>query len=677
MADMLVADKPNSIHSVPVSSQLLTKDKGWIRVDEITYQDEIAQWDNGIITFVNPTNIILRKSDSDIYTFKNKVGFKMVTTDLHRVLLYNNTTNKYETMLAKDVPISRNYSIPLAGKYVGKGIPDLSENLIKLLVAIQADGTLSKDCSAIQFGLYKKRKIERLNSILNSLNLKYIKRYIPIREDQKATLDGYSYRINACDVTVLLRSFLEEDKSFKNILLNMSEDQVNIFLNEIPLWDGTLLDNSTFVLDTTNLKVRDFVQTLLHLNEQKGFGGSYVKKNKSFNGVSEVDCLIHRVSQSKRNPFVSTSSFDIINEYSEEMVGCVSVPSSYIMVKQENNIFISGNCLSSDTELLTETGWVNYKSVSEDTLVCQWSKIDNSLSYVKPEEIIKREYTGNMIHLVGERIDHLVSPEHRIVVYNEDVNSYVDVLAKDLHSYSINNPNCFIPASGSNSINDTLQQVIDYYLTDCREEFEFVNGKAIGYFVGTYDKELIDQLQEDLFINDCVALINIKDTHRGPLYQTLIPRKPKNLKGHYLHHMSITEVAYELPDKTIWCVSVPSTYIVTRRNNKINISGNCVNARKMGITRDAAKTFAYSILYGAGPPKLAKSLGISLDEAKRLYKAYWDGLPGMVQLKDNVEKFWEKTGKKYIKGIDGRNLIVRSKHSLLNLLFQSARGLTS
>ena len=674
---MLVADKPNSIHSVPVSSQLLTKDKGWIRVDEITYQDEIAQWDNGIITFVNPTNIILRKSDSDIYTFKNKVGFKMVTTDLHRVLLYNNTTNKYETMLAKDVPISRNYSIPLAGKYVGKGIPDLSENLIKLLVAIQADGTLSKDCSAIQFGLYKKRKIERLNSILNSLNLKYIKRYIPIREDQKATLDGYSYRINACDVTVLLRSFLEEDKSFKNILLNMSEDQVNIFLNEIPLWDGTLLDNSTFVLDTTNLKVRDFVQTLLHLNEQKGFGGSYVKKNKSFNGVSEVDCLIHRVSQSKRNPFVSTSSFDIINEYSEEMVGCVSVPSSYIMVKQENNIFISGNCLASDTELLTETGWANYKAVTKDTLVCQWSKTDNSLSYVKPEEIIKREYTGNMIHLVGERIDHLVSPEHRIVVYNEDVNSYVDVLAKDLHSYSINNPNCFIPASGSNSINDTLQQVIDYYLTDCREEFEFVNGKAIGYFVGSYDKELIDQLQEDLFINDCVALINIKDTHRGPLYQTLIPRKPKNLKGHYLHHMSITEVAYELTEKTIWCVSVPSTYIVTRRNNKINISGNCVNARKMGITRDAAKTFAYSILYGAGPPKLAKSLGISLDEAKRLYKAYWDGLPGMVQLKDNVEKFWEKTGKKYIKGIDGRNLIVRSKHSLLNLLFQSARGFTS
>ena len=45
------------------------------------------------------------------------------------------------------------------------------------------------------------------------------------------------------------------------------------------------------------------------------------------------------------------------------------------------------------------------------------------------------------------------------------------------------------------------------------------------------------------------------------------------------------------------------------------------------------------------------------------------------ELKDRVEKFWESTGKKYILSIDKRKLFVRSKHSLINLLFQSTGAL--
>lgn len=675
LAEMLVADKPNSVHSMPLSTQVLTKDKGWITFSDLTMEDEIAQWENNVITFVKPTNIIIRKSDSDIYTFENKVGFKMVTTDLHRVLLFNKVTEEYETMLAKDVPSLEKYTIPTSGIYQGEGISELTNDMIKLLVAIQADGTLAKDCSAIQFGLYKRRKIERFENLLISLDLKYTKTYIPIRTEQKSTLDGYAFRINSCDLTILLRSYLNEDKSFKNSLFNMNYEQRQVFLDEIHHWDGTLLKNGTTVLDTTSKLSRDFIQTLYHLHGIKTQAFTYNKKNKSFNSNEDRVCTIYRVVQSKRKPFISTRTLNITHEYSEEMVGCVSVPSTYIMVKQEDNVFVSGNCLSSDTEVLTEDGWIDYKSINKDTLVCQWSKIDNTISFVKPTDIIQRQHNDHMVHILGERIDHLVSLEHRIVVYNEDSEAYVDVLAKDLNLYAYNNPNCFIPASGSNLINDTLDDVINYYLVDCKEDFEFINSKESGHFVASYNKDLIDQLQEDLFINNCIALINIKETHKGPLYQTLVPKKIKNLKGHYLKHTTIKVVDYALEDKTIWCVSVPSTYIVTRRNNKINISGNCVNSRKMGISRDMAKTFAYSILYGAGPPKLAKSLGVSLEEAKKLYKAYWEGLPGLLQLKTKVEEFWESTHKRHIKAIDGRNLLVRSKHSLLNLLFQSAGAL--
>lgn len=77
-------------------------------------------------------------------------------------------------------------------------------------------------------------------------------------------------------------------------------------------------------------------------------------------------------------------------------------------------------------------------------------------------------------------------------------------------------------------------------------------------------------------------------------------------------------------------------------------------------------------MYGAQPEKLAKMLRIPLKEAERLYEAYWDAVPALKELKERVEAFWKKTGKQYILGIDGRKLYVRSQHSLINLLFQSA-----
>ena len=43
----------------------------------------------------------------------------------------------------------------------------------------------------------------------------------------------------------------------------------------------------------------------------------------------------------------------------------------------------------------------------------------------------------------------------------------------------------------------------------------------------------------------------------------------------------------------------------------------------------------------------------------------------MSKLRDAVEDKWTERGKKYIIGVDGRKINTRSKHSLLNALFQS------
>lgn len=335
----------------------------------------------------------------------------------------------------------------------------------------------------------------------------------------------------------------------------------------------------------------------------------------------------------------------------------------------------SVHCLSSDTLLLSSEGWKSVDEVNQDTLVAQWNKLSSEITFVNPENIVKRNvYEGeSLVHIHGDRLDIKVTDNHRMIIYNTDIHEYVDIVAGKLKDYCIDNPNCYIPASGYN-VEDSLEFLIDYYVNEVPHFFDDVIEKDSGYVVYSSDLSLIEEVQEELLLNNCISIIHTKYRGDVPIYQTLIPKKAGNLKGHFLRHSQI-DIISPVTKEDVWCVTVPTSYILTKRNNKIAVVGNCVNARNMGITRDQAKTFGYSILYGAGPPKLAKSLGVSLAEAQELYKKYWEGLPGLLQLKNAVEKFWESTNKEYILAFDGRKLLARSKHSLLNLLFQSAGAL--
>lgn len=96
-----------------------------------------------------------------------------------------------------------------------------------------------------------------------------------------------------------------------------------------------------------------------------------------------------------------------------------------------------------------------------------------------------------------------------------------------------------------------------------------------------------------------------------------------------------------------------------------------LNANKLGISRDQAKSISYALMYGASYKKLKSMLGLSDSEAKALYDAYWEAVKPLSDLRDEVGKVWKRRGSKYVIGIDGRKINTRSQHSLLNALFQS------
>lgn len=95
------------------------------------------------------------------------------------------------------------------------------------------------------------------------------------------------------------------------------------------------------------------------------------------------------------------------------------------------------------------------------------------------------------------------------------------------------------------------------------------------------------------------------------------------------------------------------------------------NQTKAGLdNRDQAKTFIYALIYSAGAEKLGQIAGGNRRVGASLKKKFLRELPALNKLIGGVTSKATQVG--YLKGLDGRKLRVRSPHSSVNLLVQSA-----
>jgi DNA polymerase-1 len=112
-----------------------------------------------------------------------------------------------------------------------------------------------------------------------------------------------------------------------------------------------------------------------------------------------------------------------------------------------------------------------------------------------------------------------------------------------------------------------------------------------------------------------------------------------------------------------------------------------VNMIAAGLpTRDNAKTFIYGFLYGAGDAKIGSIVGGDADIGSSLKAKFLKGLPALANLSKAIKttlnpppKFDATLGRvakqkqrKYLVGLDGRRIHIRSAHAALNSLLQSA-----
>ena len=309
---------------LPVDSTELLTPNGWKSLKDITTEDEVAQYENGIISFVHPQAIV------EPYIEKTLKTRYLEATSNHRMLVksYNTKKDIYEDKLWGEIlSKTTNYKMNTFGFL--NGALNISDDELLLLAWIQGDGHYIKnangDIIGLEFHLKKERKIKRICQILNELEIKY----------HQSWCQNGSVHIRIYDKKLYdwAESWLE-NKEFSYKLLFMSQEQFNLFIDEVKIIDG-YKSNRQEMYFSSSIKNLDFIQALCATH---GIRTSQCTLGSSKKRYGEQPFCVNFLKTG-----ASFNKNDNIIER-ETLVSCVTVPSSYILIRQNNHTFIVGNC---------------------------------------------------------------------------------------------------------------------------------------------------------------------------------------------------------------------------------------------------------------------------------------------------------------------------------------------
>lgn len=140
---------------------------------------------------------------------------------------------------------------------------------------------------------------------------------------------------------------------------------------------------------------------------------SQSKSDMWFNFVSEIQTRHLIVPANKK--VRSTTEY---MKFEEQMKNCQKYFNGAYMVCEKSEGYFDDfvdSCLSSDTEVLTASGFKGIDELTTDDLVASVNADDFSMSYEKPLRKIVKSYQGDMVHFNGEHFEQLVSPHHRVL----------------------------------------------------------------------------------------------------------------------------------------------------------------------------------------------------------------------------------------------------------------------
>lgn len=161
-----------------------------------------------------------------------------------------------------------------------------------------------------------------------------------------------------------------------------------------------------------------------------------------------------------------------------------------------------------------------------------------------------------------------------------------------------------------------------------------------------------------------VGIVYSRKDDKGKIHRTYVPRCRRVLVGYDGAGLELRMLAHYVNDPEY-----------TRQILEGDI--HSYNQSLAGLpNRDAAKTFIYAFLYGAGDQKIGDIIQGTREDGKKIKDRFFESLP---MLKDLIDRVKLDAEKGYVLGLDGRKLRLRKDgrgrpmtHKALNLLLQGA-----
>lgn len=308
-------------------TELLTRD-GWIRVDQLNDGVEVAQYwkETGSINFAK-TEIHHPVFQGRMVRLSTEENIDLLLTPHHRCLLRDRKTRRFKDVHAED--FKSDYHHIVAGQYTA-GVNGMSEWDVVWLCAVQADGSYHKvggEQYGITFSFSKPRKIERMRECLKQLDAKYTER----GPDAEGRIAFYVHKY---DDNVLFAKKTMPDKCFGKWLLDLNNETINLFSEEVMFWDGDWTRGACY--SSAERKNVDWVQTIMSLTGTKCTLSHRLPTKES---VKEQ----YYANISRGRDYTLTSNFTSERVDWDGPVYCVTVPSSYVLVRRNGKVAVTGN----------------------------------------------------------------------------------------------------------------------------------------------------------------------------------------------------------------------------------------------------------------------------------------------------------------------------------------------
>lgn len=314
---------------------------GWKRIDQYSEGDLVAQWnpETEQAEFVKPSEYIKLPCE-EFYWFHHREGLSQKLSAEHRMVyqLRRKKPKLHEKTAAEIAEWHwRNGAdmvrIPVTFKAPErKGMP-YTDDEIRLGVAIAADGTITKS-GAVTVNIKKPWKQDRLIALMVRCGVEW--------EVHKGPTEGfirYYFYTELCD------------KVFGPQWWEANDHQLDVIADELPRWDGGVSKKGLTLYRAKPKASADFAQYVYATRR---------KKTSCILGGAGEDC--YEVMASKRDAkFVGLAGRLRTGEQSNncEIVPsedgfkyCFSVPTSYLILRHNNCIFVTGNSTKTSASIM-------------------------------------------------------------------------------------------------------------------------------------------------------------------------------------------------------------------------------------------------------------------------------------------------------------------------------------